>query len=182
MRAVVRLMSVLAGLGDAPCAGSVQVVCVRTATKEKVVNGIETLASAFGPKETMDRLEAATRSKGMTVFARIDHAAGAASVGLVLRPTELLIFGKAKAGTPLMQVNQAIGLDLPLKALVWQGAAGVTFLSFDDPRWIVSRHEEDVALAGIASEMARGLMAVTKAATQHPETYSHESRNGADHE
>jgi len=116
MRAVVRLMSVLAGLGDAPCAGSVQVVCVRTATKEKVVNGIETLASAFGPKETMDRLEAATRSKGMTVFARIDHAAGAASVGLVLRPTELLIFGNAKAGTPLMQVNQAIGLDLPLKA------------------------------------------------------------------
>jgi len=168
MRAVVLLVSVLASLGDASCAGSVQVVCVRTATKENVVNGIETLASAFGPKETMDRLEAAIRSKGMTVFARIDHAAGAASVGLVLRPTELLVFGNAKAGTPLMQVNQAIGLDLPLRALVWQDAAGVTFLSFDDPRWIVSRREEDAALAGVAREMAGGLLAVAKAATQDP--------------
>jgi uncharacterized protein (DUF302 family) len=168
MRAVVLLVSVLASLGDASCAGSVQVVCVRTATKENVVNGIETLASAFGPKETMDRLEAAIRSKGMTIFARIDHAAGAASVGLVLRPTELLVFGNAKAGTPLMQVNQAIGLDLPLRALVWQDAAGVTFLSFDDPRWIVSRHEEDAALAGVAREMAGGLLAVAKAATQDP--------------
>jgi len=129
------------------------------------MNGIETLASAFGPKETMDRLEAAVRSKGMTVFARIDHAAGAASVGLELLPTELLIFGNAKAGTPLMQVNQAIGLDLPLKALVWQDAAGTTFLSFEDPRWIVSRHEEDAALAGLAADMARGLMALTTAAT-----------------
>jgi len=129
------------------------------------MNGIETLASAFGPKETMDRLEAAVRSKGMTVFARIDHAAGAASVGLELLPTELLIFGNAKAGTPLMQVNQAIGLDLPLKALVWQDAAGTTFLSFEDPRWIVSRHEEDAALAGLAADRARGLMALTTAAT-----------------
>jgi len=163
MRAVVLLVSVLASLGDASCAG-----CVRTATKENVVNGIETLASAFGPKETMDRLEAAIRSKGMTVFARIDHAAGAASVGLVLRPTELLVFGNAKAGTPLMQVNQAIGLDLLLRALVWQDAAGATFLSFDDPRWIVSRHEEDAALAGVAREMAGGLLAVAKAATQDP--------------
>jgi uncharacterized protein (DUF302 family) len=168
MRAVVLLVSVLAGLGDASCAGSVQVVRARTATKENVVNGIETLVSAFGPKETMDRLEAAVRSKGMTVFARIDHAAGAASVGLVLPPTELLVFGNAKAGTPLMQVNQAIGLDLPLKALVWQDAAGLTFLSFDDPRWIVSRHEEDAALADIAREMARGLMVVMKGATEHP--------------
>jgi len=140
-------------------------VHLRAAAKENVMNGIETLASAFGPKETMDRLEAAVRSKGMTVFARIDHAAGAASVGLELLPTELLIFGNAKAGTPLMQVNQAIGLDLPLKALVWQDAAGTTFLSFEDPRWIVSRHEEDAALAGLAADMARGLMALTTAAT-----------------
>ena len=104
----------------------------------------------------------------MTVFARIDHAAGASSAGLVLRPTELLVFGNAKAGTPLMQVNQAIGLDLPLRALVWQDMAGETFLSFDDPRWIVSRHEEDAALAGVAREMAGGLLAVAKAATQDP--------------
>lgn len=72
------------------------------------MDGIKTLASAFGPKDTMDRLEAAVRTKGMTVFARIDHAAGAAEVGLGLRPTELLIFGNARAGTPLMQAKQTM--------------------------------------------------------------------------
>lgn len=169
MRAVLlAVLSIVTGLGNASCEAPVQVASVRTAMKEDVVNGIETVTSAFGPKETMERLEAAVRSKGMTVFARIDHAAGAESVGLVLRPTELLIFGNAKAGTPLMQVNQAIGLDLPLKALVWQDAAGSTFLSFDDPRWIVSRYEEDAALAGIAADMVRGLTALTKSATQWP--------------
>ena len=136
--------------------------------KEDVVNGIETVTSAFGPKETMDRLEATVRSKGMTVFARIDYAAGAASVGLVLRPTELLIFGNAKAVTPLMQVNQTIGLDWPLKALVWQDAAGATFVSFEDPSWIVSRHEEGAVLARMTGEMTRELMALTKEATQRP--------------
>ena len=69
------------------------------------MDGINTLASAFGPKETMGRLEAAVRAKGMTVFARIDHTAGATEVGLSLRPTELLIFGNARAGTPLMQAK-----------------------------------------------------------------------------
>lgn len=169
MRAVPLLvLGVLAGVGSIACGASVPVADLRTALKEDVVNGMETVTSAFGPKETMDRLEAAVRSKGMTVFARIDHAAGAASVGLVLRPTELLIFGNAKAGTPLMQVNQAIGLDLPLKALVWQDATGTTCLSFDDPRWIVSRHEEDARLAGIAEDMARGVVALTRVATQQP--------------
>src|ERR1700730_8429640 len=81
---------------------------------------LTTVPSDFGPKETMDRLEAEIKSVGMTVFARIDHAAGAASAGLPLRPTELLIFGNAKGGTPLMQADQAIGIDLPLKALVYQ--------------------------------------------------------------
>jgi uncharacterized protein (DUF302 family) len=130
------------------------------------VDGIKTLASAFGPKDTMDRLEAAVRSKGMTVFARIDHAAGAAEVGLTLRPTELLIFGNARGGTPLMQAKQTIGIDLPLKALVWQDAAGKTWLSYNDPPWVVSRHGGDADLERIASEMALGLAALTKAATQ----------------
>lgn len=82
--------------------------------------GLITLRSSFGPEETMNRFEAEVRAKGMTVFAHIDHAAGAAAVGLPLRPTDLLIFGAAKGGTPLMQVAQTIGIDLPLKALVWQ--------------------------------------------------------------
>jgi uncharacterized protein (DUF302 family) len=88
--------------------------------------GLTTVLSNSGSKETMDRLEAEVRAMGMTVFARVDHAAGAASVGLQLGATELLIFGNATAGTPLMQADQAIGIDLPLKALVYQDAAGKT--------------------------------------------------------
>jgi uncharacterized protein (DUF302 family) len=78
----------------------------------------------------MERLEAAVKAKGLTSFARIDHAAGAAEAGLSLRPTELLIFGNAKGGTPLMQLDQTVGIDLPLKALVWQDASGNTWLSY----------------------------------------------------
>ena len=81
-------------------------------------DGLTTIKSSYGPKETMERLEAAVKAKGPTVFARIDHAAGAAEVRLSLRPTELLIFGNAKGGTPLMQADQTVGIDLPLKALV----------------------------------------------------------------
>jgi uncharacterized protein (DUF302 family) len=99
-----------------------------------------TLASGLGPKDTMDRLEAAIRAKGMTVFARIDHAAAAAQVSLTLAPTELLLFGNAKAGTRLMQSAQTIGIDLPLKALVWQDASGKTWLSYNDPLWLAKRH------------------------------------------
>ena len=86
------------------------------------VDGLTTIRSSHGPKDTMNRLEAVVKAKGLTVFARIDHAAGAAEAGLPLRPTELLIFGNAKGGTPLMQSAQTIGIDLPLKALVWQDA------------------------------------------------------------
>ena len=91
-----------------------------------MADGFITLESAYGPKDTMNRLEAEVKPKGVTVFARIDHAAGAAEVGLPLRPTAVLIFGNAKGGTPLMQSVQAIGIDLPLKALVWQDASGDT--------------------------------------------------------
>src|SRR6201991_2659476 len=104
------------------------------------IEGLTTIPSSFGPKETMDRLEADVRAKGMTIFARIDHAAGAAQAGLALRPTELLIFGNAKGGTPLMQSNQTIGIDLPLKALVWEDEASKTWVSYNEPGWIAQRH------------------------------------------
>ncbi len=103
-------------------------------------NGLITVPSAHGVKDTIDRLEADVRSKGMTVFARIDHAAGAKDVGLALRPTELLIFGNAKGGTPLMQAHQTIGIDLPLKALAWEDEAGKVWLSYNDPAWLAARH------------------------------------------
>src|SRR5437870_2550909 len=132
------------------------------------MDGLTTIRSRFGPKETMDRLQAEIRAKGMTVFARIDHAAGAAEVGLALRPTELLIFGNAKAGTPLMQANQAIGIDLPLKALVFEDAAGKTWLSYNDPRWLARRHGLGAAVDPAVDAMAAALGAVTTKATKSP--------------
>ena len=92
-------------------------------------DGLMSVQSPYGPKETMDRLEAEVKARGMAVFARIDHAAGAAAVGLPLRPTEVLIFGAARAGTPLMQADQAVGIDLPLKALVYKDASGKVWLA-----------------------------------------------------
>jgi uncharacterized protein (DUF302 family) len=104
------------------------------------VQGLTSVKSSHAPRETMNRLEAAVTAKGLTVFARIDHAEGASAAGLSLRPTEVLIFGNAKGGTPLMQAVQTIGIDLPLKALVWQDAAGETWLSWNDPAWLAARH------------------------------------------
>jgi uncharacterized protein (DUF302 family) len=101
----------------------------------------------------------------MTVFARIDHSAGAAGVGLTLLPTELLVFGNAKTGTPLMQSTQTIGLDLPLKALVWQDAAGKTWLSYNDPRWLAKRHAAGDRVEPTVRAMASVLDALAKAAT-----------------
>ena len=93
-------------------------------------DGLITLRSSFGPKETMDRLDVAVRAKGLTVFARIDHAGGATEVGLPLRPTELLIFGNAQGGTPLMQSDQTIGIDLPLKDTGLAGQRGRQHVAF----------------------------------------------------
>ncbi len=130
-------------------------------------DGISTLASTFGPRATMDRLEAAVRAKGLTVFARIDHAAGAVDAGLALRPTELLIFGTARSGTLLMQHNQLVGIDLPLKALVWQDAARATWLTYNDPHWIVARHGEG-HIEPVTSEIASALVALAQVATGSP--------------
>jgi uncharacterized protein (DUF302 family) len=128
-------------------------------------DGLITIKSGHGPEETMNRLEAEVRTRGMTVFAHIDHAAGAAAVGLPLRPTELLIFGDAKAGTPLMQSNQLVGIDLPLKVLVWQDAAGIAWLSYQDPVFLAQRHGLDDAGQTRAKGMAAALAAIANKAT-----------------
>jgi uncharacterized protein (DUF302 family) len=129
-------------------------------------DGLMTIRSSHGPKDTMDRLEAEVRAKGLTVFARIDHAAGAAAVGLSLRPTELLIFGNAKGGTPLMQSIQSIGIDLPLKALVWQDGAGNTWLSYNDPSWLAKRHGLGDEVDATVTALAAALDALARAATK----------------
>jgi uncharacterized protein (DUF302 family) len=104
------------------------------------IEGLLTYLTGLGPGEAADRLEASIEGEGLTLFARIDHAAGAEAVGLELRPTILLVFGNAKAGTLLMQAAPSIGIDLPLKALVWKDDSARTCVSFNDPGWLARRH------------------------------------------
>jgi len=128
------------------------------------VPGLTTIKSSHPPEATMNRLEAAIKAKGLTVFARIDHADGASAAGLSLRPTELLIFGNAKGGTPLMQAVQTIGIDLPLKALVWQDASGETWLSWNDPAWLAARHRVN-GVEATTGKLAALLQDLAKSAT-----------------
>jgi len=127
--------------------------------------GLITIRSGYGPQETMSRFEAEIRARGMTVFAHIDHAAGAGAAGLSLRPTDLLIFGNAKAGTPLMQQVQTIGIDLPLKALVWQDASGTTWVSYNNPAWAAHRHGLDEVANVTVNAMSQALHAIASKAT-----------------
>ena len=111
--------------------------------KEKTVNPndlgngeLVTLPSSHGTSETVERLKALLAQKEIQVFAHIDHAAGAKKVGLALRPTQVVIFGNPQAGTPLMQSHQTIGLDLPLRVLVWEDAAGKVWLTYRRPEFL----------------------------------------------
>jgi uncharacterized protein (DUF302 family) len=128
--------------------------------------GLITVPSSYGPQETMAKLEAEVKAKGLTVFARVDHAAGAVAAGLTLLPTDLLIFGNAKGGTPLMQAAQTAGIDLPLKVLVWQDASGKTFVSYNDPAWIAKRHGLGGGVEATVKALSGALAAITAAATQ----------------
>jgi uncharacterized protein (DUF302 family) len=128
-------------------------------------DGLIACVSKFGPKETMDRLAAAVTTRGISIMARIDHAAAAAAIGMELRPTEVLIFGNPRAGTPLMQAVQTIGIDLPLKVLVWQDEAGTTWLAYNDPQWLAHRHGVDAGLDQTLHAMADTLVAMAREAT-----------------
>ena len=103
-------------------------------------DGLIVIKSPLGAKATMNRFEDIARQRGLTVFARVDHAAGAATVGKTLRPTEVLIFGNPMGGTPLMECAQSAGIDLPLKALVWEDASAQVWLGYNDPAFIAKRH------------------------------------------
>ncbi|MGM0628625.1 MAG: DUF302 domain-containing protein [Candidatus Fermentibacterota bacterium] len=120
-------------------------------------NGLVTVQSNFSVRETGNRLERQLEEKGMTVFARIDHAAGADSAGLALRPTELFIFGNPNVGTPLMQCSQSMAIDLPQKMLIWQDESGAVWLSYNDPHYLAERHELqscDESIAIVAEALA----------------------------
>jgi uncharacterized protein (DUF302 family) len=103
-------------------------------------DGLIAIKSPFAAKGTMDRFEEKAKQRGLKVFARIDHAAGAAKIGKTLRPTEVLIFGNPQGGTPFMECSQSVGIDLPLKALVWEDAQGQVWLGYNDPAFLAQRH------------------------------------------
>jgi uncharacterized protein (DUF302 family) len=130
-----------------------------------IPDGLTICSSSYGPKETMDKLAAAVTGRGMAILARIDHAFAAEKVGMDLRPTELLLFGNPRAGTPLMQAAQTIGIDLPLKALVWQDEAGNTRLAYNDPTWLAKRHGAYAGMERILQAMSDALAGVAKEAT-----------------
>lgn len=102
--------------------------------------GLVTVKSSYGAKETADRVERLTKERGMTLFNRIDHAEGARTVGMPLRPTEVLIFGNPKGGAPLMMCEQSVGIDLPLKMLVWEDGNGAVWIGYSDPEALKDRH------------------------------------------
>lgn len=129
-------------------------------------NGLVSAPSNVSAGATLDRLLAALAARKLTVFARVDHAAGAASIGLKLRPTELVIFGNPQGGTALMQDGQSAGIDLPLKALVWEDADGKAWLAYNDPAWIAQRHGLGAASAAAIKAIAAMLAAVAQEATQ----------------
>jgi len=104
---------------------------------------LTTKPSKFSVKETVDRLTTALKDKGITPAARIDHAAAAKAVGLELRPTEVLLFGNPKLGTPLMQANRLVAIDLPMKILVWEDDAGKVWIAYTPPSTLKVRYKID---------------------------------------
>jgi uncharacterized protein (DUF302 family) len=120
-------------------------------------SGIVTVESRFSVAETIDRLADLVQRAGLIVFARIDHGDGARDIGLELRPTELLIFGNPRGGTPLMLDRQIAGIDLPVKALAWQDESGKVWLSYNDGQWIAKRHALGPASAMAVKAIAAGM-------------------------
>ncbi len=129
------------------------------------VEGLVTTPSRHSPADVIAHLQTGILSRGLRIFADIDHAAGAEAAGLTLRPLFLIIFGAAKGGTPLMQAAATAGVDLPLKLLVWQDEAGASQVSYNDPEWVAKRHGLGDATATPVAAMSNLLRALVDAAT-----------------
>ncbi len=127
-------------------------------------SGMVTVKSAHSVPATLDRLDALLKKKGMTVFSRLNHAKGARGVGIDLRPTELLLFGNPKIGSPLMVCAQSVAIDLPQKALAWEDAKGQVWLSYNAPAYLASRHNipmQDISMQN--NECEKVINKITKA-------------------
>ena len=116
-------------------------------------SGVVRIPSSHTVAETVERLEGLLKERGVLIFARIDFSGDAARAGLAMRPEQMLVFGNPRAGTPLMQAEPAVGLDLPLKALAYEDPTGKTWVAWNDPQYIVRRH-------GLAAALAANLAAV----------------------
>lgn len=145
---ILRLLAATAALAIAPLANS--------------ADGLIAVKSPHSAKETMNRLEDIVKKRGLNVFARIDHAAGAAKAGKSLRPTELIIFGNPQGGTPFMECAQTVGIDLPLKALVWEDASSQVWLGYTDPVFLAKRHE--VPQCAVAENLRKALGGIVESA------------------
>ena len=131
-------------------------------SRATAAEGLAALKSPYDAKETMNRFEDMAKQRGLTVFARIDHAAGAAKVGKTLRPTEVLIFGNPQGGTPLMECAQTAGIDLPLKALVWEDESKQVWLGYNEAAYVAKRHGAPTCPA--AGNMDKALSTLAAAA------------------
>ncbi len=127
-------------------------------------DGLIAVKSPHSAKDTMNRFEEIAKQRGLNVFARVDHAAGAARINKALRPTEVLIFGNPQGGTPFMECAQAVGIDLPLKALVWEDASSQVWLGYNDPAWLAKRH--GVADCPAVGNLSKALAGLAEAATK----------------
>jgi uncharacterized protein (DUF302 family) len=126
--------------------------------------GLVTIRSQVSVSETIDRIVAGAARRGLIVFSRIDHADGAAKAGMQLRPTELVIFGHARGGTPLMMDCQTAGIDLPVKALAWEDAEGKVWLTYNDAHWLADRHGLGPPSAAAVDAIAAGLSSLAEEA------------------
>ncbi len=143
--------------------GLVAPLLLSFSTLVAAADGLVALKSPYSAQDTMNRLEGIVKQRNLFVFARIDHAAGAARVSKSLRPTEVLIFGNPQGGTPLMECAQTVGIDLPLKALVWEDASSQVWLGYNDPGYMVGRHGATQCPA--AENVRKTLADIAEAAT-----------------
>lgn len=141
------------------------VACLLYAALSQGADGLVSVKSSHDVQATADKLEAVLEEKGMTVMARVNHQQGAEKAGMELRPTEVLIFGNPKAGTPLMQCAQSVAIDLPQKALIWEDENGDTWLGYNDPDYLKSRHDIE-GCDDALSKISVALEGLAKAATE----------------
>ena len=123
------------------------------------IPGFISKLSPHSVPETIQRLSALLKSKGVAIFALIDHSGEAEKAGLKMRPTQLLIFGNPKGGTPLMLAAPSTAIDLPLKALVWEDADGKVWLSYNSPDYLQQRH-------GFPADLEKNIAAIEPLLTQ----------------